>query len=1108
MSKKSFLDKFYRLIHRQKTQPIQEHRTPVSPDSKKENPSAASQERCYHYSKASLKELKVAAIMDRFTLDCFRPECQLAELTPDNWKEEVDAFLPELLFIESAWEGKDSLWRGKVNHCSAELRSLTEYCHSKNIPVVFWNKEDPVYTDTFLAAAKCADFVFTTDIECIERYKTELGHNRVYHLHFAAQPIIHNPIEKYERKDRFCFAGAYYHRYQDRCRVFDAFSDYFINSRGFDIYDRNYQHAKPEHKFPEQYDPYILGNLDPSEIDIAYKGYVYGINMNSVTQSQTMFARRVFELIASNTLVVGNYSRGVKNYFGDLTFCTDDEKTLRRAMENYCHSKNEVDKLRLLALRKVLSEHLMEDRLDFIVQKVFLCSKKAPLPAVLVYSPVATQAEADSVLAMYQNQSYSNTRLYLISDAQLSVPDNVCVMDAATFLSSRFTDSNCYLAMFCADDWYGKNYLLDMALTTRYGKFDVIGKADYFTAGSSNPERSDNSLAYHIVSELTNRRCMARADRLSPLPADILNPDYVHQSKRAISTDAMNYCQSWSEAVCPAAEDMVLSDQGIPFAEINAAAERIEAAQPGPNSFRVSVDMIQQLKVPKDSPVQLTREDGKLVLSSSFEDGVFQYFFLDHKIDIANYLTDGKLSVLFRGETAMDVTGCCIFFDKDTNKLSRQNVKIGIRRTILPPPETAYMKLSYRVCGSGTAVLREVELGANITVSLRGGCFLGRSNVLVLTNHYPSYENLYRNMFVHKRLTAYKHQGMPIDVLRMYPFVKDCAREFEGIDVLDSSGDMLDIILKSGTVKTVCVHFLDESMWKILQKYKDSVRILIWLHGADIQPWWRRAYLYKNDSELEAGKAASDKRMALWSQVFEQASCSDQIHFIFVSQYFAEEVFSDYKVVLSKEKYSIIHNFIDTDQFRYVPKSPEDRKKILSIRPYSSSVYANDLSVKAILELAKEPWFKELDFGLYGRGPLFEELMLPLRDLPNVHIEETFFTQSEIAAMHTSYGVFLTPSRTDTQGVSRDEAMSSGLVPVTNAVAAIPEFVNADCGILAENEDYLGLADGIRKLYFNPDLYLKMSENAAQRVRSQTSRQYTIHKELQLMGFDPSHVHP
>jgi len=1102
MSKKTFLDKLYHLIHRQKPQASQEHSLPVSSEPEQENIPAPA--RRYHYLKDSLKELKVAAIMDRFTLDCFRPECQLMELTPDNWKEEVDAFLPDLLFIESAWDGKDGLWRGKVNHCSVELRSLTEYCREKNIPIIFWNKEDPVYTDTFLATAKCADAVFTTDIECIERYKTDLGHNRVYHLHFAAQPIIHNPIEKFERKDRFCFAGAYYHRYQDRCRVFDAFSEYFINSRGFDIYDRNYQRAKPEHKFPEQYDPYILGNLDPSEIDIAYKGYVFGINMNSVTQSQTMFARRVFELIASNTLVVGNYSRGVKNYFGDLTFCTDNEKTLRKAMEKYCHSKNTVDKLRLLALRKVLSEHLMEDRLDFIVQKVFHCSKKQPFPRILVYSPVENQEEADSVVAMYLRQNYPSKQLYLISDKQLSVPEGICVMDEATFLATSFADSHSFLAMFCADDWYGKNYLLDMALTTRYGKFDVIGKADYFSACNGVPERTDNSLAYHIVSELANRRSMIRADLFSPLSGDILFPDHIHHSRNSISIDAMNYCESWSAASCPAAEDMVLSDQGIPLSEIDAAAERIEAAQPGPNTYRANVDLIEQLKIPKDSPVQLKREEGKLVLTSSFDNGVFQYFFLDHRIDISNYLIDGKLNVLFRGETEMDVTGCCIFFDKDNNKLDRQNVKIGVRRAILPPPEAAYVKLSYRVCGPGKAILREVELGANITNSLRGGCFLSRSDVLVLTNHYPSYDNLYRNMFVHKRLTAYKQQGLAIDVLRMYPFIKDCAREFEGINVLDSNSDMLETILKSGRIKTVCVHFLDEKMWSILQKYQDSVRILIWLHGADIQPWWRRAYLYKTDAELENGKAASDKRMALWSQVFEQAVCSNHIHFVFVSQYFADEVFTDYKITLSKEKYSIIHNFIDTDQFQYRTKTPEDRKKLLSIRPYSSSVYANDLTVKAILELTREPWFGELDIALYGRGPLFDELLLPLREYPNIHIEEKFFTQSEIAAMHTSYGVFLTPSRTDTQGVSRDEAMSSGLVPITNAVAAIPEFVSPDCGILAENEDYLGIAEGIRKLYHNPELYVEMSENAAKRVRSQTSRQYTIHKELQLIGFDPS----
>lgn len=79
--------------------------------------------------------------------------------------------------------------------------------------MVFWNKEDPIYTDTFMPAAKCADFVFTTDIDCIRKYKERLKHDRVYLLHFAAQPQKHNPVEKFTRKDKFCFAGAYYHRY-------------------------------------------------------------------------------------------------------------------------------------------------------------------------------------------------------------------------------------------------------------------------------------------------------------------------------------------------------------------------------------------------------------------------------------------------------------------------------------------------------------------------------------------------------------------------------------------------------------------------------------------------------------------------------------------------------------------------------------------------------------------------------------------------------------------------------------------------------------------------------------------------------------------------------
>jgi len=178
----------------------------------------------------------------------------------------------------------------------------------------------------------------------------------------------------------------------------------------------------------------------------------------------------------------------------------------------------------------------------------------------------------------------------------------------------------------------------------------------------------------------------------------------------------------------------------------------------------------------------------------------------------------------------------------------------------------------------------------------------------------------------------------------------------------------------------------------------------------------------------------------------------------------------------------------------------EQRKKILSIRPYANANYANDLSVKVILELSKKPYFNELEFRLIGDGILFDEILEPLRQFDNVIIEKRFLSQNEIADLHKEYGIFLCPSRMDTQGVSRDEAMSSGLVPVTNAVTAIPEFVDDSCGMLAESEDAHGLAEGIAKLYENPELFQNISEAAAKRVREQCSFDHTIGQELNIFN--------
>jgi glycosyltransferase involved in cell wall biosynthesis len=87
----------------------------------------------------------------------------------------------------------------------------------------------------------------------------------------------------------------------------------------------------------------------------------------------------------------------------------------------------------------------------------------------------------------------------------------------------------------------------------------------------------------------------------------------------------------------------------------------------------------------------------------------------------------------------------------------------------------------------------------------------------------------------------------------------------------------------------------------------------------------------------------------------------------------------------------------------------------------------------------------------------------------------------------------------DAQGVSRDEAMCSGLVPITSRVAAVPEFVDEQCGFLAPEEDHRAIADAIRLLHADPALFLRLSEAAARRVRSQSGFEQTIQREIALI---------
>lgn len=1060
----------------------------------------------------ALKSLKVACIMDEFTFSSYRPECNLLQLSVQHWQAELETFTPELLFIESAWRGKDDQWGSKVGHMSEQVVGIVEWCRGREIPTVFWNKEDPVHFETFLSTAKMFDYVFTTDIDCIHRYKAALGHERVYLLPFACQPECSNPLEAYQRKDAFCFAGAYYVRYPERTRDLGNFVSALAEYRPVEIYDRNYGKDDPNYQFPPEYQPFIIGNLPFDQIDKAYKGYRYAINLNSIKQSQSMFARRVFELLASNTVTVSNFSRGVRLLFGDLVITTDNGSEVVRRLQALGGDDVQLRKFRLAGLRKVMNHHTYQDRLAYVVSKVQGKANPKLLPTIAVTAYAKSQEQFDALLASYNRQSYADRRFIVVvpggfSPERVPVDQNVQVMagNAIDELKlGELTGGGELLAGIVPDDYYGPNYLLDLALATRYSTAQAIGKVTHHVWSAS----SGLSLAFPGCQYLATKSIPARCALTRPaLVPDMPLREWVTslytrqiEAPELLSVDEFNYCKnggtaSFDATQADAVNDLAGLDQGLAAEELIARGERIAPEEATPDGAPVLTGerLASYFKPPTNKGYTLTVAGSAWEAESTLADGKHDYLYA--ATDLRPVDLGFNAHAEFHLDTApgLNLQLVMLFLDAQKQRISHVVKPANRNQDAAIPPGTEWIRLGLRIYGGGAARINALVLGHR---PLRPAEVLGRAEHLLLTNHYPSYDDLYRNGFVHSRVAAYAERGTPVDVFRLRNGEGISYHEFYNVDVITGSQEALHKLLAGGHYKSVLVHFLDEAMWQVLQQYIGQIKIFVWVHGAEIQPWHRRDYNFANEQEREAAKIKSDVRMSFWRGLLEKMPAN--LKLIFVSNYFAEEVMEDLGFRLPKDSYEIIHNPIDTDLFAYHRKPAEQRKKILSIRPYTSRTYANDLTVKAILALSEKPFFKDLEFRLIGDGKLFDEILEPLREFRNVCIERRFLTHAEIAALHRAYGVFLCPTRMDTQGVSRDEAMSSGLVPVTNAVAAVPEFVNPSCGHLADAEDAEGLAHGIEFLYKNEEEFTAMSESCHKQILESRATEQIVESELTL----------
>lgn len=451
----------------------------------------------------NLNLVNVAAVFDEFTRTCFHSEFNVINFTPGNWQKVLNSVPTEAFFIESAWNGIGGSWRNKICHISdynqQDMLKLLRWVKEKKTPTIFWNKEDPVHYQGFIDVAKQFDYIFTTDSDCIPDYQAAAGHKNVFALPFAAQPDIHNPVRSSPRSGIVCFAGTYYARkYAERRGDMDFLLQPAIDF-GLDIFDRNYGTAASKagiYKFPDIYQNNIRGRLDYNDMVKAYKNYKVFLNVNSVRYSPTMFARRVFELLACGTPVISTYSQGIINILGEETvLISDSEEETRKHLETLIHDQEYWWKISLAGMRKVLKHHTYNERVGEIFSNVGLPFRPYQWNSFTVVTKVSSLKQIHELKNMLDSQVYTNFDVILIESLSASFNGEERQLARQLFkeklrdiiplgvfeqenLADGLDQSN-YIAFLDPDCFYGKHYLEDYALAVRYAKPEIIGKSSY-----------------------------------------------------------------------------------------------------------------------------------------------------------------------------------------------------------------------------------------------------------------------------------------------------------------------------------------------------------------------------------------------------------------------------------------------------------------------------------------------------------------------------------------------------------------------------------------------------------------------------------------------------
>lgn len=460
-----------------------------------------------------LQKPPLFSILDEMSEIGWGDVASLSPLLPNNWRAELEKHNWPI-FVESLWLGPKEAWKYQMVNMVGDKRKptgldkLLREAKARSRQIIFWNKEDPLHFEHFKHVAAVADVVLTTDSNCVSRYHKLFPKARVGCLPFAANISVCNPVRRIQwaRAGTICFAGSnYISGHNDRVIQLKLLLPLIELYSGV-IYDRQSEH--PAYRFSERYKSFVRPAIGFAEMVTQYKSFKFFLNVNTVTDSPTMLARRVYELLACGTPVISWPSAALTEQFEGIVLTATTAGRAKNLLEDYLNDEFKWLKLSHLGYRAVMNKHSYKHRLlqmaKFAKLEVIerqprisiLMSTMRPQLIDRIADNIGGQSHAnlEAIISLQGYSAAERERLAnCLKQRNPALPLTFLESPAEMALGARYNKMAAlatgeYLAKFDDDDFYFQNYLSDLILPFAYTDAGIVGKLACFYYFQENDE--------------------------------------------------------------------------------------------------------------------------------------------------------------------------------------------------------------------------------------------------------------------------------------------------------------------------------------------------------------------------------------------------------------------------------------------------------------------------------------------------------------------------------------------------------------------------------------------------------------------------------------------